>query len=299
MTTAITRTGVRLVGVLNLTPDSFSDGGRFPTLAHALRHARELRAAGADIIDVGGESTRPGAVPVDPRVEQDRILGAIEALAADGMTVSVDTMHAETAVRAVEAGAAIVNDVSGGLVDPDLLAAVAGLDCQIVLGHLRGTAATMQEFACYGDPAQEVAAELYERALAAHAVGIASDRVVLDPGIGFAKNADDNWDVLARLPILAEFGYPIMVGVSRKRFLAEVLPAGAAVVERDLPTSVFTALLIRSGVNAIRVHDVAGSRAALELVARLDRHGCLDRDRETALSWATSAFAAPATARAH
>lgn len=261
--------GTVLVGVVNCTPDSFSDGGQHPDAASAVAHAIDLRADGAHLIDIGGESTRPGAAPVDPREEQHRVLPVVAALAELRIPVSIDTMHASTARAAVAVGANVVNDVSGGLADPAMLPTLARLDCQVVLGHLRGTPATMTGLADYGDAAQEVTRELRERAETAVATGITANRIVLDPGIGFAKTPRHNWAILRSLPSLRALGYPIMVGVSRKRFLAVLLPEAAPVIDRDLPTAVLTALLAQTGANALRVHDVAASAAALRTVRAL------------------------------
>lgn len=192
-TRLISRNSLKVVGVLNLTPDSFSDGGRFVSARRALAQANLLQRQGAHIIDVGGESTRPGALPVDVDEEQRRVLRVVAALASLGTSVSIDTMHAATAAAAVQAGARIVNDVSGGLADPDLFPALAPLDCQLVLGHLRGTPQTMDRLAHYGDVVGEVAAELAARASCAESAGIRGDRIVLDPGIGFAKTSTHNW----------------------------------------------------------------------------------------------------------
>ncbi|WP_329252739.1 dihydropteroate synthase [Actinoallomurus sp. NBC_01490] len=267
-TPRITTDSLQIVGILNITPDSFSDGGRYTRPDAALQHALELHRDGADIVDIGGESTRPGAPPVDPGIEQDRILPIVEALTAQGITVSVDTMHAQTAVAAIHAGASIINDVSGGLADPVMLGALAQEDCQVVLGHIRGTPATMQSHAVYADAVAEVAGELRQRVQAACDAGIHPDRIVIDPGLGFAKTPEHNWTILRDLDELTCFGLPVMVGVSRKRMLAELLPQGAPASARDLPTAVLSVLLAQAGVNAIRVHDVRKTQVA---VATLNR----------------------------
>lgn len=262
---------VAIMGILNVTPDSFSDGGRYADADAALAHGIRLIAAGADILDVGGESTRPGAERVDPSTEQDRVLPVVSALAAMGATVSIDTMNASTAVAAVRAGARIVNDVSGGLADPELLPAVAAENAEVVLGHWRGPSSDMYAGAEYADVTRETIGELIARMEAAAAAGIPPSRVVLDPGIGFGKRGPQNWDVLRGLPQLVGVGPRVLVGTSRKRFLAETLGAeadGEATSEarRDLATAVTSALAARAGVWGVRVHDVAATRDALRVV---------------------------------
>ncbi|WP_308286470.1 dihydropteroate synthase [Streptomyces griseorubiginosus] len=267
------------MGVLNVTPDSFSDGARYLRASAAVRHAHELTRAGADIIDIGGESTRPGADPVDPRLETARILPVVTAVAAAGITVSVDTMHATTARAALQAGARIVNDVSGGLADPDMHAVVAESGAQYVLGHLRGTPRTMNEHAHYDDVTAELAAELSQRIRAARAAGIEANRIVVDPGLGFAKAAEHNWTLLRNLTALTALGHPLMVGASRKRFLSSLLPSEASTADRDLPTALLSALLAERGVNALRVHDVTATRIALDMVRFLLPPGGIGLER--------------------
>ncbi|WJL97092.1 dihydropteroate synthase [Microbacterium sp. ET2] len=264
-----------VMGIVNVTPDSFSDGGRYFAQDAAIARGRVLRAAGADILDIGGESTRPGAHRVDPGVEQERVLPVISALAAEGATVSIDTMNASTAVAAVEAGAAIVNDVSGGLADPAMLPAVAGSGAEFVVGHWRGPSSDMYARAEYGDVVREVVTELSARLEAAAIAGIAPSRVILDPGIGFGKRGDQNWSVLSGLPRILGIGPRVLIGTSRKRFLAETLVSGGAAgaptatlddaseERRDLATAVTSALAAREGVWGVRVHDVRATRDAL------------------------------------
>ena len=259
-----------IMGIVNVTPDSFSDGGRYADADAAVAHGLRLRGQGAHILDVGGESTRPGAERVDPRVEQDRVLPVIRALAEAGAVVSIDTMNASTALAAVEAGARIVNDVSGGLADPDLLAAVAPTDADVALGHWRGHSTDMYARAQYENVVDEVVRELRGRVEAAASAGIAPSRVILDPGIGFGKKGAQNWAVLHDLDRLVGLGSRLLLGTSRKRFLAEALEGDAAEVDearRDLATAVTSALAARAGVWAVRVHDVAATRDAL-VVAR-------------------------------
>lgn len=251
------------MGIVNVTPDSFSDGGRYLDPDAAIAHGRQLRAQGADLLDIGGESTRPGAERVSPRVEQERVLPVIAALAAEGAHISVDTMNASTAAAAVRAGARLVNDVSGGLADPDMLATVAETDADIALGHWRGPSAEMYAYAEYGDVGRDVATELSARMQAAAAAGIAPSRVVLDPGIGFGKRGEQNWRTLRALPALGALGPRILVGTSRKRFLADLLGEEATVARRDLATAVTSVLAAQAGVWAVRVHDVPTTRDAL------------------------------------
>jgi dihydropteroate synthase len=260
-----------IMGIVNVTPDSFSDGGRFLAADAAIAHGLLLRAEGAALLDVGGESTRPGAERVDPHVERERVLPVVRALAAEGIAVSIDTMNASTALAAVEAGARIVNDVSGGLADPDLLAAVASTDADLVLGHWRGPSSAMYDRAQYDDVVREVVAELDERIDAAQAAGIPPARLIVDPGIGFGKKGEQNWAVLRDLPRLAVRGLRVLVGTSRKRFLAEALAdsSDAEVSEgrRDLATAVTSVLAAQAGAWAVRVHDVAATRDALRIAA--------------------------------
>jgi len=250
-------------GILNVTPDSFSDGGAYLDPQRAVDRARILAADGAHVIDVGGESTRPGSQPVTPAVEQSRVLPVIAALAADGLRVSIDTMHASTAAASVEAGAAIVNDVSGGLADPAMLETVAGLDVDYVAMHWRGPAAVWDAVSDYRDVVTEVRNELQSRLEAALAAGIPAERLWLDPGLGFAKRHDDSWALVRALPALTDLGCRVLVGASRKRFLGELLPPDHHVEERDLPTAVVSVLAAEAGAAAVRVHDARSTVLAL------------------------------------
>ena len=285
-----------VMGVVNVTTDSFSDGGRYLDTGAAISHGLALWAAGADILDVGGESTRPGAERVDPSIERDRVVPVIRALAQRGAWISIDTMNASTALAAVDSGARIVNDVSGGLADAAILPAVAETDAEIILGHWRGPSREMYAPAQYADVAAEVTAELAERVAAARDAGIGADRIIVDPGIGFGKRPEQNWEVLRALPQLVAAGQRVLLGTSRKRFLAEALaeasvdaerrftqrtgaaatraggedPSGdtvGAVTEarRDGATAVTSALAARAGVWGVRVHDVAATRDALRV----------------------------------
>lgn len=261
----------RVMGVVNVTPDSFSDGGRYLAREAAIEHGRWLAAAGADIIDVGGESTRPGAQRIDPVEECERVLGVIEALAADGLAVSVDTIHAHTARAAVDAGALIVNDVSGSLADPAMPSVIAETGALYVAQHLRGTPETMNSLAQYDDVVREVSSELAERVAALTDAGVDPGRIILDPGIGFAKVGAQNWELLAGLGELGELGHPLLVGVSRKRFLGELMPPERAAdpSEREAATTALTALLAQVPVWGVRVHDAAAARDAIAAVEEL------------------------------
>ncbi len=254
-----------IMGIVNVTPDSFSDGGRYIDADAAISRGLKLRADGADLLDVGGESTRPGAERVPPDLEQERVLPVVEALAGGGAVVSIDTMNAATAVSAVDAGARIVNDVSGGLSDPELLPAVAATGADVIRGHWRGPSADMYAGADYGDVVREVVAELRSRLAAAAAAGIPPSRVVLDPGIGFGKRGAHNWDVLRALGHLVALGPRVIVGTSRKRFLADALGDDASESRRDLATAVTSVLAAQAGVWAVRVHDAATTRDALRV----------------------------------
>ncbi len=257
--------GCLVMGIVNATPDSFSDGGRYLDPDLAVAHGLRLRELGADILDIGGESTRPGAVRVTPEIEQERVLPVVHALAAAGAVVSIDTMNASTAVAAVAAGARIVNDVSGGLADPDLLAAVAATGADVALGHWRGHSDDMYAQAQYDDIEREVAAELVGRVEAAAAAGINPARVILDPGLGFAKRGDQNWRVLRALPQLVGLGPRLLVCASRKGVLAAALGGEASEARRDLATAVTSVLAADAGAWAVRVHDVVATRDALTI----------------------------------
>lgn len=259
-----------VMGILNVTPDSFSDGGEFDSTGRAIAHGRDLLAQGADLIDVGGESTRPGAARVSIEGELARVVPVIRELVAGGAVVSVDTMRAEVAQAAVEAGAAIINDVSGGLSDPAMLPAVAALRVGYIAMHWRGQSDVMQDLASYSDVVAEVCAELGTRRDSALAAGIAAENLVLDPGLGFAKSADHNWTLLAHLEALTDLGQPLLVGASRKRFLGDLLDARPP-KQRDDATVALTTLLARQRVWAVRTHTVRAHRDAIEVVERLHR----------------------------
>jgi dihydropteroate synthase len=262
------------MGVLNVTPDSFSDGGQHEGLQAALDHARVLSIAGADIIDVGGESTRPGAERVASDVEQDRVLGVIRAISKEiDAKISIDTMNAETAFLAVRAGASIINDVSGGLADSNMFEAAAYTGATLVISHWRGFSDIMDTQNVYHDIAVDVARELSERVDAAMAAGIARDKLVIDPGLGFAKDMKQNWQLVARLDELEKLGLPILVGASRKRFIAGAIepeePSTAGNERRDLASAVLTALLLQRKLWGVRVHNVLATTDAISVVAAL------------------------------
>ena len=267
------------MGVINITPDSFSDGGQFLDSSEAVKHALELVREGANIIDLGGESTRPGALRVKIDEEQARVLPVIESLMqnaefkASGAIISIDTMNAQTAALAVAAGAAIVNDVSGGLADEQMFAELKNLKCKFIVSHWRGFSETMDSLNNYTSVAKDVAEELIERVAKAEAAGISRDRLIIDPGLGFAKDIAQNWHLVARLDELEKLGLPILVGASRKRFLAGALEpqdaAGVSNLRRDLATAVLTALLLQRKLWGVRVHNVATTLDAIKVVEAL------------------------------
>jgi dihydropteroate synthase len=255
------------MGVLNVTPDSFSDGGRYADLDAAVAHGIALRTDGADMIDVGGESTRPGAERVDAAIEAARVVPVIKALSAAGVPLSVDTTRAAVAVAALEAGALIVNDVSGGLADPDMAAVVAQAGCPWILMHWRGHSRDMNALATYDDVVAEVRAELLERVAVAVAAGVDPDRLILDPGIGFAKNATNNWALTQHLDALLELGHPVLFASSRKSYLGRLLagPDGVPrpVDQREAATIATSVLAVAAGVWGVRVHEVRATADAL------------------------------------
>jgi dihydropteroate synthase len=267
----------RVMGIVNVTPDSFSDGGQYATTEAAVAHGRELLAQGADLLDIGGESTRPGATRPLVAEELGRVVPVIRELAAGGAVVSVDTMRAEVAEAALEAGARVVNDVSGGLADPRILDVVAGSDATYVAMHWRAHADRMRDFTDYSPDGvvATVRRELGERLDAALAAGIPQARIVLDPGLGFAKEARHNWELLAGLDELRGLGCPLLVGASRKSFLGGLLAVGGRprpVDEREHAHVALVALLADHGVDYLRVHDVRATRDALAVAAALRGH---------------------------
>jgi dihydropteroate synthase len=256
-----------VMGVLNVTPDSFSDGGRYSDLDAAVAHGVEIRRDGADLIDVGGESTRPGAERIDAETEQRRVLPVIRELAAAGVPMSIDTARAAVATAALEAGVSVVNDVSGGLADPDMSKVVAEAGCPYVLMHWRGHSRRMLDLAVYQDVVAEVVAELAARVDEALAAGVAPEKIIIDPGLGFAKTAAHNWALLRRLDVLVALGFPVLVGASRKRFLGELLAAADGTVRpadgRNGATAAVSALAAHTGAWGVRVHDVESTMDAI------------------------------------
>lgn len=260
-----------VLGVLNVTPDSFSDGGRYLHHEHAVGHGVAMHHAGADVVDVGGESTRPGAGRVAADVETARVLPVVRDLVAAGVRVSIDTTRADVAEAALDAGASLVNDVSGGLADPRMARVVAAARVPGVLMHWRGPSDRMGELASYEDVIGEVRAELVARADSAVLAGVDPDLIVLDPGLGFAKTAAHNWALLRRLDVLVALGFPVLVGASRKRFLGELLAdvEGTArpPAARDVATAAISALAASAGAWGVRVHDVEATMDAVAVVA--------------------------------
>jgi dihydropteroate synthase len=256
-----------VMGVLNVTPDSFSDGGRYTDLTAAVEHGIAMQRDGADLVDVGGESTRPGAERVDAPTETERVVPVIAALASAGVPLSIDTTRAAVAAAALEAGAVIVNDVSGGLADPGMAAVVKAAGCPWILMHWRGHSRTMRELAKYDDVVAEVRAELLDRVAAAVAAGVDPELLILDPGIGFAKTAEHNWALSAHLHELVALGHPVLFGASRKSYLGRLLagPDGdpRPVGDREAATIATSVLAVADGAWGVRVHDVRATADAL------------------------------------
>ncbi|AUZ86350.1 dihydropteroate synthase [Arthrobacter sp. TmT3-37] len=259
-----------VLGILNVTPDSFSDGGRYATTDDAIGHGLRMHYAGADIIDVGGESTRPNARQVPVEEELARVLPVVKALVKAGALISIDTMHAETARQALDAGAAIVNDISGAGFDPAMPALVAERGVPYVLTHRRGTAATMDGLATYGDVVAEVTAELVGLRDRFMAAGVAAEQIILDPGLGFAKTDEHNWAILRNLDAFTGLGHRVLVGASRKRFLGTLLTSAgraAAPGERDSASLAVATLAAAAGAWGVRVHDPAATLDAVKVAA--------------------------------
>lgn len=257
-----------VMGVLNITPDSFSDGGRFTSADEAIAEGLRMHYAGADIIDVGGESTRPNADLISPDEEQKRILPVVEALVKAGALISVDTMHAATAAKALDAGAALVNDVSGLDYDPEMPALIAERKVPYVLLHRRGTAATMGSLAQYENVVDEVIDEMSQVRDAFVAAGVDPSQIILDPGLGFAKDEAHNWAILRAIDRFTALGHRVLIGASRKRFLGTLLTSAgkaAAPQERDSATVAVSALAAASGAWGVRVHDVGPNLDAVKV----------------------------------
>ncbi|RLV67526.1 dihydropteroate synthase [Streptomyces sp. CBMAI 2042] len=263
-----------VMGVVNVTPDSFSDGGRWFDTTAAVKHGLDLVSEGADLVDVGGESTRPGASRVDESEELRRVIPVVKGLASEGVTVSVDTMRARVAEKAVAAGAVLVNDVSGGLADPEMIPAVAAAEVPFVVMHWRGFSESMNSRAVYEDVVAEVLDELRQRMDAVVAGGVAPERVVIDPGLGFAKNAPHDLALVAHLDELHVLGRPLLVAASRKRFLGHVLAGPGATLpparERDAATAAVSALAARAGAWAVRVHEVRATADAVRVARAVE-----------------------------
>ncbi|MDX3228261.1 dihydropteroate synthase [Streptomyces sp. ME19-01-6] len=266
-----------VMGVVNVTPDSFSDGGQWFDIELAVKHGLDLVAAGADLVDVGGESTRPGAPRVDEAEELRRVVPVVRELAAAGLVVSVDTMRASVAERAVKAGARLVNDVSGGGADPAMIPVVAAAGVPFVVMHWRGQSIDMNNRAVYGDVVGEVVAELRASLERAVAGGVDPERIVVDPGLGFAKDAEHDLALVARLGALRELGRPLLVAASRKRFLGRVLAGDGGspppARERDAATAAVSAIAAREGAWAVRVHEVRASADAVRVARAIEAAG--------------------------
>jgi len=261
-----------VMGVINVTPDSFSDGGRFIDANVAIAHGRKMSEQGADIIDIGGESTRPGSERISEQEELDRVLPVIEALISDGIVVSIDTMRASVAKTAVTAGARMINDISGGKVDPQMLPYVATLDIPFILMHWRGPSNIMNSLTDYDDVVLDVRNEIMDQVASAEAAGVHRSRIAIDPGIGFAKTVDQNWPILKHLDVLEAEGLPILMGASRKKFLGELLARNGQPREmddREAATTAISVLMAQRKTWCVRVHDARSSRDAVEVVQRM------------------------------
>lgn len=260
-----------VIGILNVTPDSFSDGGRYLDREHAVAHGVALADRGADLVDIGGESTRPGAERVDADSEIERVVPVLRELVEQGVRCSVDTTRAAVAEAALQAGAAVINDVSGGLADPAMARVMAQAKAPWILMHWRGHSAAMDELARYEDVVAEVRDELVARVDAAVLAGVDPGALVLDPGLGFAKTGEHNWAVLRNLDVFTELGFPMLVGASRKRFLGTLLadPQGDPRPPdgRETATAAVSALAAAAGAWGVRVHDVTASRDAVSVAA--------------------------------
>ncbi|MGW0835715.1 dihydropteroate synthase [Streptomyces prunicolor] len=259
------------MGILNVTPDSFSDGGRYAETGQAVERGLRLAEEGADLVDVGGESTRPGAEPVPVEAELARVVPVVRELVRAEVAVSVDTMHAAVARAAIEAGACMVNDVSGGLADPAMAAVVAAAEVPYVAMHWRAPSREMDRHAVYGDVVGDVTSELLRRVEALTAAGIDPGRIIIDPGLGFAKRPAHDWELLTHLPALRATGFPVLVGASRKRFIGAALSGRAGIDsapgDRDAATAAVSALAAAAGAFCVRVHDVRSSLHAVCVAA--------------------------------
>jgi dihydropteroate synthase len=261
-----------VMGVINVTPDSFSDGGLFLDSKVAISHAQQMILDGVDIIDIGGESTRPGSERISAQEEMDRVLPVISEMAKTDAILSIDTMRAEVAKVAMSAGAHMVNDVSGGKADPEMLGYVAELDVPFILMHWRGPSNIMNTLTNYDDVVRDVTMEISAQVEVAVSAGIARERIAIDPGIGFAKTVEQNWPILKHLDILDELGLPILMGASRKKFLGELLANNGEpreMAQRESATTAISTLMALRQTWAVRVHDVKATRDAVTVVERL------------------------------
>ena len=269
----------QVMGIVNVTPDSFSDGGDHATVESAIKHGRRLLDEGADMLDVGGESTRPGIERTPEAEELRRVLPVVEGLVSLGAVVSVDTMRASVARATAAAGARIINDVSGGLADPEMFDAVAEAGTAYVVMHWRAHSTQMDRKSRYADVVAEVRAEVAEQVERALAAGIAGDDIIVDPGIGFAKTREQDWELLRRVEDLSSLGHPVLIGVSRKRFLGDMLAADIgprSPKERDFATAAVTGWMAERGIWAVRTHEVRAQRDAIAVVQALRGDGPRD-----------------------
>lgn len=253
------------MGILNVTPDSFSDGGLYRNFDDAVDHAVRMFEAGANIIDIGGESTRPGAERVTVDIEQQRVLPVLNELVARDIPVSIDTMNAATAAAAVDAGAVLINDVSGGLADKGMPRVIAETGVDFIAMHWRGHSADMDSAANYTDVVRTVRSELKNCIAELIVAGVQPERIILDPGLGFAKTSEHNWQLLGRMHELGTLGHRMLIGASRKKFLAPLVADGAPTSDRDPATATISALAAEAGVWGVRVHDVAATCASLDV----------------------------------
>jgi dihydropteroate synthase len=263
----------RVMGVINVTPDSFSDGGRWLDPETAIQHGLDLVADGADVVDVGGESTRPGAIRIDAAEELRRVIPVVRGLADSGVAVSVDTMRADVAERALDAGAVLINDVSGGRADERMIHVAKASESPIVLMHWRGHSDRMQDLTTYADVVQDVIAELSVQVDTAVATGIPESRIIVDPGLGFSKTGAQNWVILANLSAFAALGFPLLVAASRKRFLGELLADADGALrptdDREAATAAISTMAAIAGAWAVRVHEPRATSDAVRVVARV------------------------------
>lgn len=260
---------MEIFGILNVTPDSFSDGGKFLDVDAALAHAYDMRRLGASVIDVGGESTRPGAAPVSTEDEISRIKDVVSTLVSEGFRVSLDTSKAKVAELGLELGVHFINDVTGGLGDASMLPLLASSDVEVILMHWRGTSDVMDSLANYDNVVSEVMQELQARLDAAREAGIASNRIILDPGFGFAKNSEHNWEILANIDVFQELHPRLLLGASRKRFLKDVLTEDTE-AQKDLVTAAISGHAYIWNLWGVRVHNVAMTDQVIRTYRRID-----------------------------